>query len=140
MQLKGMNRSSAEHILNKIDVDGNGAVHEGEFVTYFQNYLPANRMKFDSIMDSMIELAEELRAENPHLSRQERLKAVYQMFDIDNNGTVCSLPHCCRPAVSSLSQAFVPAQVDKEELMRLGRARRKIGHKTDKWTAEQNET
>ena len=55
---------------------------------YFLHYLPANRKKFDAIMDNMVELAEELRAENPKLARPERLKSVYAIFDIDNNGTV----------------------------------------------------
>ena len=56
--------------------------------SYFMNYLPANRKKFDAIVDNMVELAEELRAENPDLARPERLKAVFAMFDIDGSGTV----------------------------------------------------
>jgi len=136
-------------MIARMDKDGDGEVEEGEFVTFFNSTLSPERPEFDQTMEQFMTVAQAVaRAKrdggtwispdsaptspagspvssprSPRLARGDEyeqhrtqsLAALFDEFDLDSSGAIT-----------------------KEELQKLGEARRSLGQKKGAWTEEQN--
>lgn len=152
-------------LMQKMDGNGDGLIEPSEFVRHFEETLPRDKDTFKGIIEQFLEVARACRSlkseargiptsprSSPKLSpklssppptrrltsvddgkktksaektvtrktretasRAAALREVFQLFDLDGGGVV-----------------------EGEELLKLGRARRTLGHKAGGWTEEKN--
>ena len=46
-----------QKLLAAVDTDGSGRIHEDEWVEYFEKHTPANRAKFDLLIEQFVEVS-----------------------------------------------------------------------------------
>ena len=46
-----------QKLLAAVDTDGSGHIHEDEWVEYFEKHTPANRAKFDLLIEQFVEVS-----------------------------------------------------------------------------------
>ena len=91
-----------------------GKVSMSSFVNYFNDFLPADTVQFEKVIDEFMSTASNLKEIKTSL-RVVALQRVYKEFDINCDGTVSS-----------------------REMLALGQARRDLGQKGGEWTKEHN--
>ena len=132
-----------ERMLEKMGADQNGNVVMDRFVKHFNESLPFDDDEFSRSIEQFLECARSLNqqkelarsqqsehatpvkanneqkvltpAEKKENTRNVALCRVFQQFDLDNSG-----------------------QIEKKELLQLGKARRKLGQKTSVWSEAKN--
>eukprot|EP00656_Telonema_subtile_P041217 TRINITY_DN4634_c0_g1_i2.p1 TRINITY_DN4634_c0_g1~~TRINITY_DN4634_c0_g1_i2.p1 ORF type:complete len:476 (+),score=126.26 TRINITY_DN4634_c0_g1_i2:391-1818(+) len=129
-------------LVRKMDTNGDGLINASEFVQHFEATLPKDPEEFAVAIEQFMEVARSCRARKalspapstrapstrPNESEKEAwsrdreaarrvaaLRRVFQEFDLDDED-----------------------EIDAEELLQLGKARRKLGQKQSDWTEEKN--
>lgn len=109
----------------KMDVDGDGEIHEAEFVTFFDRELPQDLAHFDETIEEFLEAAQHIAEAEKEAERREvefaahrvaMLEKVFEEFDWNASGHITS-----------------------QDVFLLGVARRSHGHKGGTWTQEKND-